>query len=110
MLEREAAWFTAVLAFLPLYLWAWINCCFATVDRNMSDNSFSCATNDRFKPVIQHESPLGLLHCRRDIQRKCEQNLSPSKSDFSCYLHQTSFMFSLTEGFSGFSLCPEDLR
>lgn len=83
MLEREAAWFSAVLAFPFLYLWAWINCCFATVDRNMFDNSLYCATNDRFKPVIQRESPLGLLHCLCDIYRKCEQNLSSPQ--FDCF-------------------------
>lgn len=67
----------------PLYLWAWINCCFATVDRNMFDNLLYCATNDRFKAVIQRESPPGLLHCLCDIERKCEQNLASSKFDCS---------------------------
>lgn len=61
-----------------------------------------CITNERFNPVIQHESPLGLLYSLCDIQKMWTISFI-IKIQLLSYLHQNGTMFSLLKCFSGFS-------
>lgn len=102
----EAAWFTEISIFSSLYLWAWIKCCFVAVARSVFDNLLDCATHERFKPVIQHESPPGLQYCLHDTYRKCEQYLLSSRFDCFNICKKRGYVLTIEVVFSLFHFFP----